>query len=95
MSQGNLRFFFICFLNLGITDPEESKTFPNLTIEKFVISSLFLLLKSACKQISPNLFVAPIKFVGLTALSVEMKTNLETLFAKAIYDNKCPKDIIF
>ena len=26
----------ICFLNSGITEPEESKTFPNLTIEKRV-----------------------------------------------------------
>ena len=31
----------ICFLNFGITDPDESKTFPNLTMENFVISLSF------------------------------------------------------
>ena len=32
--------FFICSLNFGITEPEESSTLPNLTIENFVLAFL-------------------------------------------------------
>ena len=53
------------------------KTLPNLTIEKFLLSfSLKLLIE--CKQSSETLLEAPITFVGRTALSLEIKTRLET-----------------
>ena len=64
--------FAICLLNNGITEPLEPKTFPNLVAEKFVL--LFLL----CTIISHIRFVAPITFVGLTALSVEIIVNFST-----------------
>ena len=35
---------FICSLNNGTTEPEESRTFPNLTIEKRILSLMNLLL---------------------------------------------------
>ena len=35
--------FSICFLKRGTTDPDEPKTFPNLTIENFLLFSLFFL----------------------------------------------------
>ena len=36
-----------------------------------------------CSTISARRFVAPITLVGLTALSVEMRTNVSTLQANA------------
>ena len=72
----------ICSLNIGTTDPEELSTLPNLTIENFVyedLAELSFLFFSAytCTIISANLFEAPIILVGLTALSVEIRTNLD------------------
>ena len=63
--------FSICFLKRGRTDPEEFRTFPNLTIEKHVFLFLFFSLK-ACTINSQILLDAPMTFAGLTALSVDM-----------------------
>ena len=74
----------ICSLNIGTTDPEEFSTFPNLTIENFVYEDLvelsFLLFSAyTCTISSANLLDAPIILVGLTALSVEIRTNFDIL----------------
>ena len=37
MSKGNWLSFIYLFTEFGITEPEESRTLPNLTIENFVI----------------------------------------------------------
>ena len=39
MSQSNGPPSLIWFLNLGMTDPDDSKTFPKRTIEKLVLIS--------------------------------------------------------
>ena len=73
--------FFICSLKRGTTEEEEPKTFPNLTIENLVfilLGAFSCCLAKLCKINSENLLVAPITFVGLTALSVEIKTKLLT-----------------
>ena len=59
-------------LKIGITEPDEPNTLPNRTIEILVFEVSF----AAAWQInSARRFVAPIKLVGLTALSVEIKVN--------------------
>ena len=68
--------FSICFLNRGITEPLEPNTFPNLTAHNFVVE-LFLYPWTMSSHI---LFVAPITFVGFTALSVDINTKFSTLF---------------
>ena len=65
----------ICFLNFGITEPEDSNTFPNLTIEKLVLIFLICLCTD-CMQSSESLLEAPIILVGLTALSLDIKTKI-------------------
>ena len=62
----------ICSRNRGITDPEEFITLPNLTIDN--LEFWFISLRT-CTAISAILLDAPITFVGLTALSVEINTN--------------------
>ena len=69
----------ICFLNSGITLPLLPKTFPNLT----ATYSVFEYLLNVCIIISQIRFDAPIILVGLTALSVEIKTNLCTPYLSA------------
>ncbi len=64
----------ICLLNNGITLPLLPRTFPNLT----ATNSVLLCLSKDWIIISANLLVAPITFVGLTALSVDINTNLFT-----------------
>ncbi|MNN28456.1 hypothetical protein D3C81_1420270 [compost metagenome] len=64
----------ICFLNSGITEPLLPNTLPNLTATNSVLLCLFI----ACIIISHILLEAPIILVGLTALSVEISTNLFT-----------------
>ena len=60
---------------VGITDPLEPSTFPNRTATKSVIlSSVF----KPCIIISATRFEAPITLGGLTALSVDIITNLLT-----------------
>ena len=60
----------ICSLNNGITEPDEPSTLPNRTLEKIV--PLFRECKS-CNTSSARRLVAPMIFVGLTALSVETR----------------------
>ena len=66
---------FICSLNFGTTEPDEFKTFPKRTIEKF--TGRIYSLTFACNIISDNLLLAPMIFGGLTALSVLTRTNFE------------------
>ncbi len=64
----------ICFLNRGITLPFDPKTLPKRTAENFVFDTL-----SALEIISSaNRLVAPITFVGRTALSLDTNTNFLT-----------------
>ena len=62
----------ICSLNKGTTEPLEPNTLPKRTMQKHVL----LLAAKACNTISANRLVAPITLVGLTALSVLIKTKL-------------------
>ena len=71
--------FLICSLKIGITEPLEPSTLPNLTAANFVL----YLLPFDCKIISVKRFEAPIAFVGFTALSVEIIINLSTSFSIA------------
>ena len=57
----------ICLRKVGITEPSLPSTFPNLTAMNRVDVSVTLLMRR-----SPRRFVAPMTFVGRTALSVEM-----------------------
>ena len=66
----------ICFLNNGITEPLEPKTLPNLVIMNLVLPAATVFWQQTI--ISAMRLVAPITFVGLTALSVEIKINLST-----------------
>ena len=85
--------FFICSLKRGITDPFEPKTFPNLTATNSVYS-LFLAIDWIIS--SQTLFEAPMTLVGLTALSVDIKTNFLTLYLFAdIATFKVPKTLFF
>ena len=61
----------ICFLNNGITLPLLPSTLPNRTATNSVLERLLYV----CTIISQIRFVAPIMFVGFTALSVEINTN--------------------
>ena len=74
----------ICLLKRGTTDPEELRTLPNLTIENIVFSFCCLLLRSnSWIIISATRLEAPIIFVGLTALSVEIKMTFSISFSRA------------
>src|SRR5690606_24854942 len=68
--------FSICFLNKGITQPLEPKTLPNLVIINLVLPAETVFWQHTI--ISAIRLVAPITFVELTALSVEIKINLST-----------------
>jgi hypothetical protein len=61
-------------LELGITLPALPSTLPKRTISKRV----WLPACSDWQTISASRFVAPMTFVGFTALSVEMNTNFFT-----------------
>ena len=74
--------FRICFLNNGITEPDEPNTLPKRTILKQVWEP-FNCSDNACKHSSAIRLLAPITFVGRTALSVEMSTNDFTLCSAA------------
>ena len=50
---------------------------------KDISDKLFASFWKACRESSASLFVAPIKFVGLTALSLDIKVKNLTLFVKA------------
>ncbi len=62
--------FSICSLNTGITLPCDPSTLPNLTE-----TQRMFFLGLAARMSSPSLLVAPMKLVGCTALSDEIKTN--------------------
>ena len=67
-----MKFLFFLFNSkkIGITDPLLPETFPYLTTENFV--PLFVeILFAAKNNLSEHNFVAPYKFVGEEALSVD------------------------
>ena len=72
----------ICFLNSGITEPLEPKTLPNLTATNVVSGYCLSIIWMTISQIR---FVAPMMFVGLTALSVEIRTNFLTPASAAAF----------
>ena len=58
------------FLKKGTTEPLDPTTFPYLTTENLA-SLLPAILLAATKSLSEASFVAPYKFIGFAALSVE------------------------
>jgi hypothetical protein len=83
---------WICFLNKGKAEPEDPNTLPNLTIVNFVLIGLLESKAIDCNIISANRFDAPIILVGLTALSVEIKTKVSTRVSMAaLTHDKVPK----
>ena len=70
-------------LNKGITDPLEFITFPYLTIEKIVLFPESVLLFT--KSLSEASLVAPYKFIGLQALSVDRAITLFTCLSIAAF----------
>ena len=70
--------FFFCSKNNGITDPLLPETLPYLTTENF--GPLFdEILLAAKNNLSEHNFVAPYKFVGDDALSVDNAITFFTL----------------
>ena len=72
--------FSTCFLNNGITEPLEFKTFPKRTAENLVC---FDFSDFSYTYISQQRLLAPITLIGSTALSVEISTNLSALYFSA------------
>ena len=70
----------ICFLKSGTTEPLEASTFPNRVAQNFVSVCLAA---ADITIISHMRLVAPITFVGLTALSVDTIRNFCTLYCIA------------
>ena len=68
--------FVFSFLNSGITEPLLSITFPYLTVLKVISCFPFILL--AINNLSAHNFVAPYKFTGAAALSVDNATTFLT-----------------
>ena len=81
--MGNFKIIFFVFKKIGITEPLDIITFPYLKILNF--KSLFPLIKLALKNnLSEQSLVAPYKFTGDTALSVDKaKTFCIFLFSNA------------
>ena len=73
---GSLNFKVINYLKIGITDPLELITFPNLTEKNLEV----LVLLQLSNIFSQYLFVIPIILIGLTALSELIKQKNSTLF---------------
>ncbi|MCY1249475.1 hypothetical protein D9M72_630160 [compost metagenome] len=71
----------ICLRNNGTTEPLEPSTLPKRTIEKQVSE---LCCARPCNAISATRLLAPMMFVGRTALSVLIRTKLGTLHSMAI-----------
>lgn len=67
--------------NRGTTDPDDSSTFPNRTMQKRVSGCPSCI---ACKMSSAKRFVAPITLVGLTALSLDIRTKFSTPTATSL-----------
>ena len=74
---GNLLFLFK-LKKYGTTDPLEPITFPYLTTENKV--EPLLLVFADIKSLSEANFVAPYRFIGLDALSVDNATTFLILF---------------
>ena len=68
-------------MNKGITEPLEELTFPYLTTENLVFFFPIILF-AEMKSLSEQSFVAPYKFFGATALSVDRAITFSTLFEK-------------
>ena len=68
-------------INNGITEPLEELTLPYLTTENFVFFFPIILF-AEIKILSEQSFVAPYKFLGATALSVDKDITFLTLFEK-------------
>ena len=73
--------FSICFLNSGITEPLLPSTLPNRTATNSVLEWRFII----CTTISHILLEAPMMLVGLTALSVEIRTNRSVPYLSAAF----------
>ena len=71
----------ICLSNNGITEPVDPSTLPKRTVRKRVLC--FSAVSKLWQIDSAARLVAPIIFVGSTALSVEISTIVFTLFFKA------------
>ncbi len=74
--------FLICSLKIGITDPLEPKTLPNLVDAKTGPLFLILLLAAVIRRSPINLLV-PMTLVGFTALSELVNITFSTLFSDA------------
>ena len=82
----------ICSLKSGITEPLEPRTLPKRTATNLVS----LCLSIVWTIISQIRFVAPIIFVGFTALSVEIWTNFLTWYLSASNTRfNVPKTLFF
>ena len=78
--MGTYLFFeFFRSKKIGITLPLDPITLPYLTAEKIDLLFPFMLF-AAINNFSAANFVAPYKFIGFVALSVEIKIVLLTLF---------------
>ena len=93
MSEGYGSTFFYLFLNLGITEPDDPKTLPKRTIA----NTVFRVLDEYAWRINSAIrLLAPITFVGLTALSVLIRIKVLTLvFAAAFTSVTVPKILVF
>ena len=67
--------FLICSRKVGITEPLEPITLPNLTIVKLIFFIFEQDEKKYPTIISPNFLVYPRILLGLTALSELIKTK--------------------
>jgi hypothetical protein len=73
-------FFDFIFKNSGKTDPLLPRTFPYLTTENEVLLLPAILLADI-KSLSEQSLVAPYKFTGATALSVDKANTLKTFLS--------------
>ena len=76
-----LLLFIILFLNISLTEPLESKTFPNLIIAILVFFVIILV-----QIISEKNLVIPNIFLGSADLSVEIWINFFFLYLMAAFN---------
>ncbi len=79
----------ICSVNSGTTLPLLPNTLPNRTATKWCDRAS----ASDSTSCSANRFVAPMMFVGLTALSVEISTNVAPYCTAASATLRVPKTL--
>ena len=72
---------FFSLRKKGTTDPLLPNTFPYLTTENFIVFFPTILLADI-KSLSEQSLVAPYKFIGAAALSVESAITFFTLFSR-------------